>query len=342
MNYNRNIDDLENNAVMWWPDELKNSTSKLSVIPKLLESQEDFISILKLCKKSSIQIFDVIDASQFAGNLFLKHLTVLADYGGETVQRLNKNFHSVFDCGKGQKIFMRSVFADKNFRYEFQALPIKGTLSNKRLGIDGDSIGTAMPMTPMLKDLVMILLYGSNADNAVGADLEKCEIGNFLGKSKELDKYVRQKYIWVSRIIGGATANTQGQLAQTAVYDFLKNSLDKKYSVKRNGTITVDGYGKPSGMPFDVVVEKDGVYVGVEISFQVTTNSTIERKAGQAQDRKKLMHAMGYNIAYVLDGAGNFQRRSAISTICKHSDCTVAYSEKEFAVLAEFIKENLQ
>jgi hypothetical protein len=50
------------------------------------------------------------------------------------------------------------------------------------------------------------------------------------------------------------------------------------------------------------------------------------------------MHQNGHYIAYVLDGAGNFQRVSAISNICRFSDCTVAYSEDEITVLAEFIR----
>jgi len=94
-------------------------------------------------------------------------------------------------------------------------------------------------------------------------------------------------------------------------------------------------------MPFDIVVEKQDKKIGVEVSFQVTTNSTIERKAGQAADRMNLMHSNGYKIAYVLDGAGNFQRSSAISTICTSSDCTVAFSEQEFDILCQWIGEAL-
>ncbi len=94
-------------------------------------------------------------------------------------------------------------------------------------------------------------------------------------------------------------------------------------------------------MPFDIVVSKNNKHIGIEVSFQVTTNSTIERKSGQAADRYNLMHSNGYNIAYILDGAGNFQRRSAISTICANSDCTVAYSSEEFTILSNWLEEIL-
>jgi hypothetical protein len=341
--FNRDINTLEEQAVKWWPDSLKKQTADISVIPLLLSSQENFIAILRLCNKHPLQIFELLEAAKFPVNLFLKHLTVLADYGGETTQRLNKNFKNVFGSEKTEagKYFMDVIFQDKKFRYEFKALPIKGLLDNKKIGIDGKSMTKDLPLDPIKEDMIMLLLYGSTALNVQGADLEKCEISSFLGKDKELDQYVRQKYIWVSKITGGAKANTQGQLAQTVVSDYLREHLDKDYKVIRNGSIKLNDYEKPSGMPFDIVIQKNGCFIGVEVSFQVTTNSVIERKAGQVQDRHNLMHAMGYKIAYVIDGAGNFQRRSALSSICKFSDCTVAYSESEFGVLLEFIKQCL-
>lgn len=117
--------------------------------------------------------------------------------------------------------------------------------------------------------------------------------------------------------------------------------MSGKVKIINNGTIILDGYGKSSGMPFDIIVTKNDKSVGIEVSFQVTTNSTIERKAGQAEARKILMNAAGHKIAYVIDGAGNFQRTSAISMICQHSNCTVAYSDDEFDLLVSFVRESL-
>jgi len=58
----------------------------------------------------------------------------------------------------------------------------------------------------------------------------------------------------------------------------------------------------------------------------------------QAADRLNLMNRNGFHIAYIIDGAGNFQRESALSTICENSECTVAFSEKEIKVLANWVK----
>lgn len=343
MSYNRDINELEKKSAKWWPDSLKAKTAEISVIPLLLESQDSFISILRLCKDDPAQIFTLLEAANFPANLFLKHLVVLADYGGETIQRLNSNFASVFaEKDEGTlKHKMEYIWQEKNYSYAFQALPAKGKLDNRRLGIDGKKIIQKQALDALKRDLIMILLYAANSTNSNGANLEKCEIGTLLGTKDELDKYVKQKYIWVSRITGGATANTQGQIAQTIVADYLKTALGDGYKITRNGLIVLAGYSKAGGMPFDIVVEKGKKKVGVEVSFQVTTNSTIERKGGQAGERHHLMQQNGHKIAYVIDGAGNFMRKSAVSTICQFSDCTVAYKEDEFVILAQFLKEAL-
>jgi hypothetical protein len=90
---------------------------------------------------------------------------------------------------------------------------------------------------------------------------------------------------------------------------------------------------------FDVVVAVGNKYAAIEVSFQVTTNSTIERKAGQARSRFEQINRAGHRIAYVVDGAGNFQRENAIQTLCTHSHCTVAFSRSELDVLCQFLRE---
>jgi hypothetical protein len=80
-------------------------------------------------------------------------------------------------------------------------------------------------------------------------------------------------------------------------------------------------------------------YVAIEVSFQVTTNSVIERKAGQARARAQLLREAGHRLAYVIDGAGNFDRDAALRTICRYSDCTVAFTPEEINVLVEFLRE---
>ncbi len=339
MGYKKNISELEKSAIYWWPDFLSDLEKNVSVIPKLIETQDKFLSILTLSDTDPFKIFKVIKSSDFPANLLLKHLVVLSDFGGEQIQRLNRQFKSVFPGENGKQVF-KFILNGKNYSYDFKHLPISANLNNGKLHIDGKGLSNDISLNGLIQDMVVILLYGSNCTNENTANnLIKCDIGGLLGNKEALEKYVKQKYIWVSRITGGAQANTLGQVAQTYVVDYLRKALSNDYLITRNGSVKVSVDQK--NLPFDIVVKKGDKFVGIEVSFQVTTNSTIERKSGQAVARYNLMKKAGYFVAYVIDGAGNFQRKSAITTICKNSDCTVAYKREEFNTLVEFIKASV-
>jgi len=344
VNFKRQIKELERKAVKWWPAELSQREASLSVIPLLLKTQERFISILNLSKDKPKQVFKVLKASNFPANLFLKHLVVLSDFGGERIQRLNADFDNLFPPpGVLQPRRFEFVWNGKKYEYFFKKLPLQGVLSNTKLGIDGKSIHISDTLSDLKRDLIMLLLFGANStDSTVSEILRKCEIGGLLGRPDELETFVKQRYIWVSRVTAGARSNTLGQVAQQYVVEFLKDKLPADYKVTPSGHLAGVSHTK-GGTPtrFDIVVERNVKAVAVEISFQVTTNSVIERKAGQAKDRYNSVKETGNFIAYIIDGAGNFQRSSAVSTICDYSDCTVAFSDEEFDVLVAFLKEVL-
>ncbi|MCJ7655620.1 MAG: restriction endonuclease [Dehalococcoidia bacterium] len=336
--YKRTVEELQSRASMFWPSELSEREAELSVIPKLIETQDQFISIISTSFPDLGSLFKAVDLAKLTANLFVKHLVVLADFGGEQLMRLNSAFNELFPSGK-----FKYICGDSVQTYSFKALPVSGPLNNDKLGISGKKLLEKRPFDDLLKDVSIILIYGSACESEQLADvLSKCEIGAYLGQPDQLSKFIKQRYIWVSRITGGAQANTLGQLAQ----DFVKEYLEKHLTipgveVTRNGELPgiVD---RKAGTPakFDIVVSKDGKYVGVEVSFQVTTNSTIERKANSAKARFKQVSRAGYKNAYVIDGAGNLmQRVSATRTLCNYSHCTVAFSESELRVLCDFIGE---
>ena len=277
--------------------------------------------------------------SDVPGNLFLKHLVVLADYGGELLKRLGKEFSNIFPEINGQRK-LNFIFKGDEREYIFKALPVNG-LSNAKLKIDGASIAQERNLDDLMKDIIMLMMYGGSSTVNEQASLERCDLGGLLGNPVQIDIYVKQKYIFVSRITTGASANSLGQIAQLFVAQYLRNKLDLTYDVQSNGKIKLNSYDSETEMPFDVVVTRGTQKVGVEVSFQVTSNSLIERKAALAEDRLKQMGRAGYFVAYVLDGAGNFSRASALTTLCQSSDCTVAYSEPELDTLVDFIQGRL-
>jgi len=96
ISYRRTVEELEKVASKFWPQELSQQEAELSIIPKLLDTQDDFISILRVPVADIDGIFGIVDTSTLPANLFLKHLVVLADFGGEMLQRVNKQFQSLF------------------------------------------------------------------------------------------------------------------------------------------------------------------------------------------------------------------------------------------------------
>ncbi|MBQ2842247.1 MAG: restriction endonuclease [Clostridia bacterium] len=336
--YNRNKEELEKNACKWWPNSLVELESASSIVPVLIKTQDQFISILTLANsKDSDSIFNVMIAAKFPANMFLKHLMVLTDFGSEPLQRINRDFSNYFPDNK----LVYSIDGTEQI-YQFSTLPVSGTLNNKKMHTDIDGIITVQDLTPFYKDLITLLLFGSNASEEKIANIfSKCLVGNMMGQHEELNNFIKQRYIFVSRITGGAQANGLGNSAQVYAEKYLKQKLGTEYTIKSNGHIPGVTQNNRTETTFDLSVEHNNRYVGIEISFQVTTNSTIERKAGQAQARKEAVEKTGNYIAYIIDGAGNFQRESALTTICQYSHCSVAYTDSEFDVLVNFIKEKI-
>jgi hypothetical protein len=330
-------DDLYASAVLFWPKALVEREASVSTIPLLLETQDQFISLLNISDAAPDAWQKALTASKsLSANLFLKHLMVISDVGGELLQRLRTELAKAFPKG-----VMTFGWKGQPHSYCFKAVLTQKRLDNKTLAVDGPSLVHPRQLTDVMVDVAMLLLHGAaSVDPLVPAPIkEKCVVGGLMGQKQELVTFVKQRYILVSRITQGARSNTLGQLAQDLVKETLEGLLEG-WKFTRNGTIPgISQTGGLTDIGFDIVARSPkGRYVAIEVTFQVTTNSVIERKAGQAEARAKVLHAAGHRIAYVIDGAGNFQRQAALRTICQFSDCAVTIREDELAKLAQFLR----
>ncbi len=228
----RNLDDLEKNALKFWPEQIAERERNSSIIPKLIETQDKFISLLNIADASPVAWKEALKTSgSMPANLFLKHLLVLSDVGGEKLMRCKKELPKVFVKQK-----MSFLWHDKQYKHVLKSLNKTKNWSNAQLKVDGKGLANPAELSAQMEDIVMLVLFGSTA-TAVGlpAEIEeKCMIGTLIGQKKELDAFVRQRYIWVSRITGGATSNSLGNLAQQYVVEYLKTKLvDWDFSKKR-------------------------------------------------------------------------------------------------------------
>lgn len=154
-------------AAMWWPEELKTKNALANVLPLLLKTQDDFLHLIVLSKNDPFQLFELIKVAKYPANLFLKHLSVLADYGGEPIQRLGRSFKDIFPKSKGEngKYYFDFIWKEKTFRYEFKALPVNG-LNNKKLLIDGVGLTKEKELDDLTCDMIALLLFASTSDYA--------------------------------------------------------------------------------------------------------------------------------------------------------------------------------
>ncbi len=339
--YKRTLDELRTNAILHWPDEILLAAGNVSVLPLLLKTQDAFISVLKVADKTPLSWMETLKQNtSLTGPRFLKHLMVLTDLGGEALNKLPPLSKYVPNG------ILQFDWAGKPYKYQFKAIKDKCSLANSALKVDSKKIIAGGEMTDKMVDVAMLLLYGSliTNDTLPPEVKEKCVIGSLMGNTDELERFVKESYIRVSRQVSGATSNELGQQVQNYVLARLKHELPNGWIVKRDSTL--HGVAHKAGgdeTNFDVVAQSPkGMCFGVEVSFQVTTNSVIERKSREAESMLASVHNAGHKICYVIDGAGNINiRANAVSNLCNYSDCTVAMSEAEIAHLANFMMESV-
>lgn len=336
--YKRTLTELREKATLYWSQELLEQAGEASVLPLLLKTQDKFISVLNLADSAPDAWKKFVDLSEdIRGNTFLKHLMVLSDLGGEALNKYPP-FSKFFPNG-----LIEYVWHGQTYTYKLKVISRKVSLNNSSLLVDGKNLLKGRVLNEKIEDVIMLLLYGSSSvNNDFPEDVkEKCLIGSLIGDSDELKKFIKQNYIRVSRQIGGANAAKLGKVAEDFVFKVLRRELPD-WTLKRGGKIPgISHTDDERGTSFDIVASSpNGKYFAIEISFQFTTNGTIERKAREARDRAMILHEAGHFICYVVDGAGNINiRENAVRTICQYSDCTVAFSEAEIVVLAQFLKK---
>lgn len=322
-------------AVLRWPEDVAKENTESSSLSKLLDTQEKFLAILTAGSSSPSSWKSVLQESDMSPNLFLKHLMIISDYGGEPLKRLYGDFRTFFE--NEDSTHLSILFREETVKYNFKSLH-NTKVSNNKLKVDGKGLAQVIEITPLIEDVCMLLLFANQSQNVISDEFEDCIVGTFIGKAEELREYAVSRYISVSSQMKGAKANSMGQILQVNIVKRLQKALGDSFKVKSNHLFEFSHNGISFREPFDIVVSNDDFCIGIELSFQVTTNSTIERKGSQARERMETMHNNSKQISYIVDGAGNFERKQAIMKILAYSDVTVAASDKGINELVSYIQ----
>ena len=341
MKYKQSINDLQNSAIRQWPDVIMKQLKNISILDRLLEPQDQFIATLKIANASPRAWESVLEQNKnLSKPLFLKHLLVLSDMGGEALNKLPPLNRYI------QNGIMEFSWNNKIYSYRFNEIHQKTSLTNTSLKIDEKSIlNNNTIFTNKMRDVAMLILFGSSCinDSLPYEQRNKCIIGTLIGKNNELENFVKQNYIRVSRQVGGAASNALGHLLQDYVQNYIKSKLSNQWMILKEATLPNVYHNDQTPTTFDLVIKSPtNKYCGIEVSFQVTTNSVIERKAREAEFLYNSTHKAGHQIAYVIDGAGNIDvRTAAVKVICDNSDCTVTLNENNLNLLIKFLQDKL-
>ena len=332
MKFERTPEELEQVAVLWWPQDLREEVAENSPNLLLRGTFSQFKKFLQDAPDNPAEFSSYVESEPMGSNMLLKHLMIFNDYAGEPVQRLHAQRHNLFpNMSEGLCILWNM----NEYRLNIEGfLENSKALNNKSLKVDGPSLAHPSEHSQLTTALATILSYGAFSTRPdVSEVLLRCDAAIWFGKTHELESHLEQRYLDVNRSVRGAQSNALGQILQRRV----KAAIEERYKdydeILTNGTVDVNG----DKITSDIFIKKGKKAVAIEVAFQETTNSVIERKGTDAHKRKVLLNSVGIASVYVLDGIGNFQRQSALTKLCENSDCTVAFSDKEFDLLVDFI-----
>jgi hypothetical protein len=360
--YKRTLSELSSKAAMYWPDSVRQIAGKFDSVERLMSTLEDFKEILSFESDNPEYWINLLRVRKLPANIFLKHLMIFSDLGNEALSKLEA-LQVYFPDG-----YMDFTWKEKARRYELKSKS-GNIFSADRYKANGIGLLSDYDLTDEICDWCMFIMFGSLANNVKDIDenekrqvkggknkgkqvkvvkmdgnlIARCNLGQYSNAKEELLKIMSTAYIYGSRQTSGANANALGQAAQAWVIEMLILDLpgSEGWTITSNGQIPGIRMRSETDNTFDIVViGPDKKITGIEISFQQTTNSTIERKAQLARDAHSKMSSEKHALAFVLDGIGSLTKRtSASSTICEFSDCTVALTRPELRILANFLRE---
>ena len=218
----KTVEELQEKAAIYWPSEIAKQEKSSSIIPLLLKTQDSFISVLHLASKDPYDWAKILDfVEDLYPNLFLKHLCILSDIGGENLKRFSADLPNKFKCED-----FRFNFRGKNYDSKMESLFSGKKWSNSSLGrdISYDNGTEPRAILSRLKDL-----FGHEPYR----ELIYCDVRNFLTCSNKRKFHSSNGIInnpGESRLLNGDCLDVIKTIPENSV-DFI--FADPPYNIKK-------------------------------------------------------------------------------------------------------------
>ncbi len=308
----KKLEYLKTTSSWFWSDEIIKPHSN----PLLLELENSYSTVIEaLMKINADLIVDELISLNIKRSLLLKHIMIFLDTSAETLDRAAMYIN--------YKKFGGLTVGNKFIQFKKLGPSFYKNLNNEAIFNSDNNL---------THDLLCILCYASQSKEFSHFEtFNKCNLAIIVGDKNLLHKHLYYLPLRSTAQIKQLRAVDFGLQLEIYIRNFLApiiETLDLHYS---NGN-------RYYGQQFDRVIEKDGKYIIIEIAFQETTNSTLERKGKQAKNGLfQQVDKNGDKLVYIVDGAGYFKRHNALSNIIEYSHFTCNVSQCNLQMLEEFI-----
>ena len=324
----KKLETLKNHGYWFWTPELMVENSDTS-IQELIDTHEIFLKKLESSTPNKITSSLLNTSAPLTLTITLIQLMRATDGSAELLDRLKD--YIIF-----KKLnHITIVYENHEIKYEFKSIGKTFTSNLNTENILKSDLQLA-------EDIITILLFGSDIiEFKKFITLKKLCLGKIIGNKSALSNYFNSLYLKVSRQSSGKSSAQSGRLPQEIVMQSLDKYLTHRNDILKVSNRRIQGIGSdPNGREFDLVYEikkkkSDSIFIAIEIAFQETTNSVIERKSRDSVNLFPIFVKKHYHLCYVVDGAGYFSRKKALKDIIKYSHLCVTF--KQLDELGEYI-----
>jgi len=329
---------IERTALGTWPDVIRKQAAR----DPLFDSHSQFVDELLDLDLRPNELRKSLNKVNMPFPMFLKHLMILADFGGEPLRLIHQRRMHVFQNAKSKVAFLVIDRRGRKFRLQIREFHRKSRFDLKALGVTPEQMLSTSPATELQIDTALVLLTGHESVNSVlSGQLANSRVGDVIrrhrGNKSAFNTFLSARYLEVSSQVRGARSNRLGQLMQHNVQSALQKELGSNYI-----------FGKKIGKKsYDIVIQRapsssrpgSKKSVAIEVLFQETTNSTIERKGNLARAGRR---SKSVARCFVIDGYGAFKRESAVKKMIDRSDFSSNANPQQLKLLAQFVRQFLR
>ena len=315
---NEKIEALKKNSTWFWTDQIRGKINMLES-DDLQETLSDFKKMLQKNDRGII-VKKLLNSTTVKPKLAIQHLMLASDCSAEFLDRVKS--YLIKDKHNDIKILTPD---NRQIPYKFKKITKNPSQKlSKTYIVNADN--------ELLNDVMTIIIFGAEITLFKNfSNFKKLSLCKIVGNIDKVNEYFDPLYLKTSRQTQGRISAQSGKNPQNLV----KKKLDEYFEGNEDFSIVpgnrIPNIGKEAkGFQVDLaykITGKSPTYIGIEIAFQETTNSVIERKSKQAAAIINEFNNKKYYLCFVVDGAGYFTRESAMKGTIKNSHKVVTFKQ---------------